>query len=94
MLNKEFFDDLRDKIKNKGIDDIINDYGPKAGKLIIKQTKLEEDFNTVCVEDGIKMTPLDDEFITDEARTCALQLRDNTAKLIRTFEDKQMRLKL
>jgi len=42
------------------------------------------------VEDGIKMTPLDDEFITDEARTCALQVRDNTAKLMRAFDEKRM----
>ena len=40
------------------------------------------------------MTPLDDEFITEEARTCAIDVRDNTAKLIRAFEDRSMQPKL
>ena len=48
----------------------------------------------MCVEDGIKMTPLDDEFITEEARTCALDLRSTTAKLLRAFSDKKMQIKL
>jgi len=40
------------------------------------------------------MTPLTDEFISEEARLCALDVRDTTAKLIRTFSDKEMQLKL
>jgi len=42
------------------------------------------------VDDGVKMTSLDDELITEEARTCALDVRANTAKLIRIFEDKSL----
>ena len=36
MLNKEFFDEIREEIKKKGVDDIINLYGSKVGKLIAK----------------------------------------------------------
>jgi hypothetical protein len=64
MLNQEFFEEIRKKDSSE----IINHFGPRVGKLLIKHAFLEEKFNTVCVEDGVKMTPLDDEFITDEAR--------------------------
>ena len=48
----------------------------------------------LLVEDGNKMTPLTDEFITEEARQAALDLKDNTAKLIRIFQDQENMLKL
>ena len=40
------------------------------------------------------MTPLDDEFIKEEARQCALDVKDNISKLIRAFSDREMALKL
>jgi len=43
----------------------------------------------VCVEDGVKMTPLDDELCTPEARECALDLKDTTLKLIRAFSTRE-----
>lgn len=46
------------------------------------------------MEDGEKMTPLDDEFISEEARQCALDVRDNIAKLIRIFTDPEENMKL
>lgn len=46
------------------------------------------------MEDGHKMTPLDDEFISEEARKCAIDVRDNIAKLIRIFSDKEENMKL
>ena len=64
MLNSEFFEE----IKKKDSTDILNHFGPKLGKLLLKHADLEEKFNTVCVEDGVKMTPLESEFITEEAR--------------------------
>ena len=90
MLNEEFFNDIR----KKDDQEIINHFGPQAGKLLIKHGDLEEKFNQECVEDGVKMTPLTDEFITDEARACALDVKASTAKLIRTFASKEMQLKL
>jgi len=36
------------------------------------------------------MTPLDSEFITEEARQCALDVFNNTKKLIRAFSSRQM----
>jgi hypothetical protein len=35
------------------------------------------------------MTPLDDEFVTEEARQCALDLKANITKLIRVFSDRE-----
>jgi len=64
MLNSEFFDEIRKKDEAE----IINHFGNHTGRLLCKQAYLEDRFVSVCVEDGIKMTPLDDEFITEEAR--------------------------
>lgn len=90
MLNSEFFDELRKKDENE----IFNHFGVHTGKLLCRQAFLEEKFVTVCVEDGVKMTPLDDEFITEEARQCALDLKANITKLIRIFSDRENQLKL
>lgn len=46
------------------------------------------------MEDGVKMTPLTDELITPEATQTAHAVKASTAKLIRTFADKEMQLKL
>ena len=93
MLNEEFFNDIR----KKDDQEIINHFGPQAGKLLIKHGDLEEKFNQECVEDGVKMTPLTDEFITDEARQCVCAWRKSfhcKAYPIRTFASKEMQLKL
>lgn len=90
MLNTEFFDELRKKDENE----VCNHFGPFIGKLLCKQAWLEERFVTVCVEDGIKMTPLNDEYITEEARQCALDTKANITKLIRVFSDRENQLKL
>jgi len=62
--------------------------------LLVNQAILEEKFQTVCVEDGVKMTPLDDEFINEEARNCALDTKENIKKLVRAFTEKENFLKL
>ena len=79
--------------------EIINHFGPQAGKLLIKHGDLEEKFNQECVEDGVKMTPLTDDFITDEARQCVYVCTGgenfhSQAYPIRTFASKEMQLKL
>jgi len=86
LLNTDFFEELRKKDES----DIINHFGPRVGKLLWKQSILEERFQTVCVEDGVKMTPLDDEFITEETRQCALDVADTISKLVRAFSDREM----
>ena len=63
-LNTDFFETL----KKCDEAEVLQKFGPKIGKMLINQAMLEEKFQTVCVEDGVKMTPLDDEFITEEAR--------------------------
>ena len=62
--------------------------------MLLNQAMLEEKFSTVCVEDGIKMTPLEDEFISEEARMCALDTKANIKKLIREFTSRENLLKL
>mmetsp|Transcript_32111 Transcript_32111/g.49108 ORF Transcript_32111/g.49108 Transcript_32111/m.49108 type:complete len:285 (-) Transcript_32111:167-1021(-) len=62
--------------------------------MLLRQSFLEDKFNSVCVEDGMKMTPLTDEYISEEARSTALELKSNTAKLMRAFTDQEKQLKL
>jgi hypothetical protein len=90
MLNTEFFEEIRKKDENE----ILNHFGQRVGKLLLKQAMLEERFQNVCIEDGVKMTPLDDEFISEEARACALDLKEVTCKLVRAFSDRENALKL
>lgn len=90
LLNQEFFEEVRKKDPN----DVIAHFGPRVGKLLVKHALLEEKFNTVCVEDGVKMTPLTDEFITEDARQCALDVRETTSKLMRIFSEQENMLKL
>jgi hypothetical protein len=40
--------------------EILNQFGSRAGRVLLKQADLEEKFNTICVEDGVKMTPLEE----------------------------------
>jgi len=90
MLNQEFFDEVRKRDNN----DIIDHFGTRCGKLLIRHALLEEKFNSVCMDDGVKMTPLTDEFISEDARQCAIDLRETTSQLIRIFSDREMQLKL
>lgn len=90
LLNCEFFEEIRKKEEN----DVIHHFGPRVGKLLCNHANLEEKFVTVCVEDGVKMSPIDHELTSEEARQTALAVRDNTAKLIRIFSDREHQLKL
>merc|ERR1719183_2654882 len=90
LLNMDFFEEL----KKRDEQEIINHFGARPGKLLIKQAILEERFLTVCVEDGVKMTPLDDEFVTEEARQCALETKETIKQLVRIFGEREMQLKL
>ena len=92
MLNAEFFEEL----KKKDDQEIIDHFGPIVGKHLLRQSYLEEKFQNVCVEDGVNMTPLDSELCTDEARQCALNVKENIAKLIRLFSvpENQAKLKI
>jgi hypothetical protein len=90
LLNQELFEEVR----KKDLNDIMDHFGPRIGKMLMKHAQLEDKFNTVCVEDGVKMTPLDDEFITEEARQCALDIRESTTKLLRVFSERENELKL
>lgn len=90
FLNTDFFEVIRKADEAE----VLTNFGSKIGKMLINQAILEEKFQTVCVEDGVKMTPLDDEFINDEARQCALDTKANIKKLIRFFTEKENMLKL
>ena len=90
MLNIEFFEEIRKKDEH----DIINHFGHQVGKLLIKHANLEDKFTTVCVEDGVKMTPVNDENITEEQIKCMMDVRETTSKLIRAFSNRENQLKL
>ena len=61
LLNEEFFAEIR-----KSEEETINSFGPQVGKLMYKHAALEEDFTNNCLENGVKMIPLDDEETTEE----------------------------
>ena len=69
LLNEDFFAEIR-----KSDEDVINTFGPQVGKLMIKHAQLEEDFTNNCLENGVKMIPLDDEDTTEEQRKTILDL--------------------
>ena len=81
MLNSDFFEEL----KKKDDHEVIDHFGNIVGKHLLRQAYLEEKFITVCVDDGVNMTPLDSELCTLEARQCALQVKENIIKLVRLF---------
>lgn len=93
MLNKDLFDDIRAKLAKDGQNHIMNDFGGQLGKLIISHAELEDEFNTICVPDGVKMVP-DDENIEPAQVDCKIALRNSTLKLIRAFSTKENQLKL
>ena len=44
-------------------------FGPAVGKLLIKHANLEDKFINTCIwDDGAKMIPVDDLYISEEAR--------------------------
>ena len=61
LLNEELFAELR-----KSDEDVISHFGPQVGKRMIRHAQLEEDFTNNCLENGVKMVPLDDEDTTEE----------------------------
>ena len=81
LLNEDFFAELR-----KNEEDVINQFGPNVGKLMIKHAQLEEDFTNNCLGDGgAKMVALDDEETTEEQRKTILDLQVTTSKIVRIF---------
>ena len=90
LLNEDFFAEIR-----KSDEDVINTFGPQVGKLMIKHAQLEEDFTNNCLENGVKMIPLDDEDTTEEQRKTILDLQVTTSKIVRIFStDAEMYQKL
>lgn len=63
---------------------------------MIKHAQLEEDFTNNCLENGVKIIPLDDEDTTEEQRKTILELQVTTAKIVRIFtsDDQEMYQKL
>jgi len=59
----------------------------------LKHAELEDEFVLLCVPDGVKMVP-DDENIEPAQVDCKLALRNSTLKLIRAFSSRENQLKL
>lgn len=55
---------------------------------------MEQAFKQNNVGPDGKMTALDNEFLTEDARKTAIRLRKTTANLVRHFQDPKMQLKL
>lgn len=69
-------------------------FGPQIGHLIHEHAQLEQSFKQNNVGPDGKMTPLDDEFLPEEAKKTAVKLRKTTANLVRHFQAPTMQLKL
>ena len=89
-MNSDFFEEL----KKKDDQEVIDHFGNIVGKHLLRQAYLEEKFQTVCVDDGVNMTPLDSELCTPEARQCALNVKENITKLVRLFSLPENQAKL
>jgi hypothetical protein len=91
LLNEEFFTELRKRDDSE----VINHFGPNVGKLMCKHAELEDDFTNNCLENGVKIIPLDDEDTTEEQRKIILDLQTTTTKILRIFStDSEMYQKL
>ena len=84
LLTKEFFEDIKVKVAKDGCDPIYNTFGYQLGKLIIKHAEIEDEFVLICVPDGVRMVP-DDENIEPAQVDVKIALRNSTLKLCRAF---------
>jgi hypothetical protein len=85
-LNFDFFEEIRKREDTE----IMSHFGPAVGKLLIKHSILEDKFQNTCIwDDGAKMIPVDDPFITDEARQVIIDVRGTTNKLMRAFSKRE-----
>lgn len=80
-LNTETFEEI-----NKDEFGVKAFFGNKLGGLLVKHASLEEQFGTVCVEDGVKMTNFED-METEEAQQVAIDVKASIVKLVRLFGD-------
>lgn len=88
MLNTEYFEEVRKVDENE----LMHNFGAKLGRQLANHAILEEKFQSLCVEDGVKMTILSEMY--EDARQCALDLKSSTMQLVRHFSDKEKQLKL
>lgn len=64
------------------------------GSLLHEHAALEQSFKQNNIGPDGKMTPLDDQFLPEEAKKTAVKLRKTTANLVRHFQAPQLQLKL
>ena len=85
-LSVEFFEE----IKKKEESEVISHFGPPVGKLLLKHAALEQKFNECCLgDDNARMVPMDDPFISEEARQILIDIRGTTNKLLRAFTKRE-----
>ena len=74
---------------------IVNHFGPSIGALLFEHAHLEQSFKQNNVGPDGKMTSLDDEFLSEDAKKTAIKIRKTTANLVRHFQgDTKLQLKL
>lgn len=72
-------------MRKKEDHEIINHFGPQVGKLMVRHAALEDEFTNTCLENGVKLVPLDDEDTTEEQRKIILDTGLTTQKMLRIF---------
>ncbi len=73
---------------------VVHTFGPTVGALLHEHAHLEQAFKQSNVGPDGKMTALDDEFLTEDAKKVAIKIRKTTANLVRHFMDPKLQLKL
>lgn len=61
FLNEELFVEVR-----QSEEDVINHFGLQVGRLMVRHAQLEDEFNNTCLENGVKILPIDDEDTSEE----------------------------
>jgi len=64
----------------------VHIFGPTVGSLLHEHAHLEQFFKQNNVGPDGKMTSLDDEFLSEEAKKTAIKIRKTTANLVRHFQ--------
>ena len=69
-------------------------FGPTVGSLLYTHAQYEQSFKQNNVGPDSKMIDLDDDYLPEEAKQIALNLRKTTPNIVRQFLTPQMQLKL
>ncbi|CDW86748.1 iq domain-containing protein d [Stylonychia lemnae] len=90
LLNQELFEE----ISKKEEEDICNVFGQQIGQLLYRHALLEQSFKQNNIGPDSKMYALDDEYLQEESRKVAIDIRKTISNLVRHFSMPALQVKL